>query len=353
VFDTNPTWVSTNPRGPVPDPMLDELEAMVAAMASRYNGTGGHPQIDHWSFYGEPDNNVSWGHHGAEYAAMLTRVAPIIHAYNPNAEVMLSGLAYDKFEDDEIPGHAGRFVRQFITNTLQALNTFPGGAGAYLDQVGFNYYPISLPRWPTIREKANELRSVMTNHGVGHLPLAVTEMSMWSFWPDQNPPNGLETQAQQAHYLVHFYTRGLSVGIRQLYWFQVFDVFPEYSGSAQGLFKGQGAIDNALTRPKQSYFAYQTLARELDRARFSHVLSAPGTEGYVFRRGAQTITVLWGTGQAPVQVDFTQTCARHVGVLGNASQISDGGAGDLDGSANGRIRLQVNVEQPAYVATCP
>lgn len=347
LFDDNPSWVTSARRGPVPDDKMPALKNVVQAMVERYTGTQAQPRIDYWSFYGEPDNITAWGNNGAQFAAMLSQVAPIIHSANPNAKVLIGGLAYDFFVGDELGGPQA-FVRSFLTDTLQALNTNYGGAANYIDAVAFHFYPISLPRWPTIREKAQDIRGIMTRHGVGHLPLIVPEMSMWSNWSSG------ENQTLQAQYLVQFYVRGLSVGIRQLYWFQVFDIpdNPTTGGDdysrTQGLFK-----ESNLNDPKLSYFAYQILTRELDRARYANVLNVSGAEGYVFTLDGGSKTVVWGTSDTPTPIDFAQTCARRVTMLGTADTIADGGPGDPDGVANGQIRLAVTRNEPIYMGACP
>jgi hypothetical protein len=339
LFDGNPTWVSPVSDGPVPAIFMPDLINVVTAMVQRYNGTAGLPRIDYWSFYGEPDNQYAWGNFGADYAGMLVQIAPIVHAANPYAKVVLGGLAYDRFTDDNPPGD---WVRTFLPDVLQELlNHAPGFASYYIDVMAFNYYPISLQRWPTIKDKAAAIRTVLAQYGVGQLPLFVTEMSIWSIWA-----NG-ENQPVQAENLVYYYVRGQSVGIQQLYWFQVFDVVPSIPGGAQGLFRVTDLND-----PKQSYFAYMTLTNELGGLQFSRTLNLSGGEGYVFGAGANQKTVVWGQQQAATTlVDFAQACAQRVDMLGVTSQIVDGGPGDLDGFQNGNIRLGVGFD-PIYVGLC-
>jgi hypothetical protein len=95
------------------------------------------------------------------------------------------------------------------------------------------------------------------------------------------------------------------------------------------------------------------MTRELGYARFTSVLNAAGAEGYLFMMADGTQkTVVWGISPSPTQVSFAQTCARRVEMLGSSSQIVDGGAGDLDGAANGQVRVQVSQDQPIYVGAC-
>lgn len=345
LFTDNPTWVNVARRGPVPDDKLPDLENLVAAMVQRYNGQNGFPRIDDWSFYGEPDSQSAWGHQGAQFAAMLKRIAPIVHTHNPRARVLIGGLAYDLFTTDT--PWPGIFVRDFLTATLATLNTYPGGAAAYLDAVAFHYYPVSVWRWPTLREKTDEIRGILTRHGVGHLPILVPEFSKPSLWPAGDTP------AIQARWLVQNAVRGLAMGVEQLHWFQVFDIADDPLTPADDLPRTQGLFpEGDLTQPKPAYFAYQVLAGELKGARYFGPLASPGVEGYVFSQAGARKTVVWGL-SADTAVIFSQGCARRVTLLGVVSTILDGGAGDVDGAVNGQIQLTASVDEPIYVGVCP
>jgi hypothetical protein len=345
IFDDNPAWAAAAPRGPVFADQYPALKQVVQAMAERYNGADGRPRIDYWAFYGEPDGTGAWGNYAADYAVMLKEVAPLVHAANPQARVVLGGLAYDSFTDDEL--HPGGFVRSFLPDVLQTLNGL-GGAANFIDVVAFNFYPISTPRWPTIREKAQEIKSIMTQHGVSRLPVVVTEMSTWSEY------DGADLQRQQAQLLVQFYARGLSAGVQKMYWFQVFDLVDNPNTSADDYTRKQGLfVEQDVNAPKPSYFAYRTLAQELNWAPYSGTLSVSGAEGYVFTLNGRPKTVVWGTGPSPVNVNFALTCARRTDLLGDVSLVSDGGPGDLDGAGNGVVRLQVTHNEPIYVGACP
>jgi len=202
------------------------------------------------------------------------------------------------------------------------------------------------PSTITPLEKTAEIRSILSNHGLGHLPLIVPEISMWSVWP---APVG-EQQRLQAQYLVHHYIRGWSAGIRQLYWFQVFDIIDNQPDDydEQGLFVG---VD--LSRPKLSYFAYKALTREMTGAIYVGRLNVSGAEGYLFMLEGRPKTVIWGTATTPTAVSFQYSCARVVDLLGTVTLISDGGAADQDKVANGQVGLLVTRLEPLYVGACP
>ena len=352
LFTGNPSWAAALPGGPVTD--TQDLVHFVTLMAERYDCDGvddapGSPCVHYWSFYAEPDNgNIDraragkgfWGNNGTGYAAMLSQVAPAIRAADPQAKVFIGGIAYDYFEPN------GPFVRSFLTDTLSALNAYPGGAEAYIDAVTFHYYPIN-PTWSSIRDKALEIRGIMERHGIGDLPMICPEMGYWS------AEEAGSNETVQARRLVQMFVRGMSVGLEQMSWFAVFDAPPEkvseYPTEEHGLFPY-----NDLTHPKQAYYAYRTLVQELGGARYLRPLGASNVEGYVFRmpEGYEK-TVLWATSSS-TSVSFPYSCLRLVDTTGNVySPIRDGDPNwDWDGKVNGEIALGIYLDAPFYVEPC-
>ena len=350
LFFSNPAWAAALPGGPLTD-TRDLVDFMTLA-AERYDCDGtddalGSPCVHYWSFYAEPDNGDLgqayegkgyWGHNGAGFAAMLFQVSPAIHAANPQAKVLIGGLAYDWFEEE-----SGPFVRSFLTDTLTTLNGYPGGAPAYIDAVAFHFYPISGARWPTIREKALEVRGIMERHGAGDLPLLCPETGFWS-----SSKFGSSEQ-KQAQWLAQMYVRGVSVGIPFLSWYQVFDIAEAggvddlYPDRTSGLLRKDGAL-------KPSYYAYRTMTQELAWARYLRSLQQADAEGYVFRMpNGREKTVAWAT-ITQANVIFPYTRLRWVDTLGNAqAPINDGGPGDWDYAVNGQIALRVELDTPIYV----
>lgn len=346
LFDHNPDWAllnTSNPRGPLKTDKYAALVDVVSALATRYNGNNGHPRINYWLFYGEPDNIYSgWGNNANEYGDMLALVSPVIKAANPSAKVMPGAIAYERFTDDTVIA-PGPFARNFLPIVLARLNTKAGGATAYIDGIGFNEFGLSPQRWPTLRDKAAAVRQIMTAANVGQLPLIVTELS-------RNSRGGNSTETTQAQYVLKLYAQGIAANLAQLHWFMVFDtttVNPELLDSyTYGLFR-----ETKLSEPKPSYTAYLVAAREFDGARFSRELGVAGAEGYVFIDGPELVTVVWATGTS-ASVDFNQTCIRVINRLDQISQITDGSGSDGDGAANGRVRLQVTQNEPVVVRNC-
>jgi hypothetical protein len=352
LFTGNPSWAAELPGGPVYN--IGTLVDITRRAAERYDCDGvddapGSPCVHYWSFYGEPDNtNYAralrgkgyWGHNGTGYADMLAHVAPAIHDANPRAKVLIGGIAYDSFVEE-----GGDFVRSFLGDVLGALNGYPGGAKAYLDAIAFHYYPISTHRWPTILEKALEIRGIMSQYGVGDLPMICPEAGYWS-----SPKFG-SNETIQARRVAQMYVRSMSAGVRPLMWYLVYDLAEAGSPEDQnpdetcGLFRPDGS-------EKVAYRAYRTISRELGRSYYRRPFQHPNIEGYVFQvADNREMTVLWATIPA-TNVSFPSTCLRRVYLYGGSNTITDGDSLDLDGSANGAITIRVEQNQATYVEPC-
>ena len=347
LFAGDPAWAWLPDRSAtVPEKRLNT----VRILAERYDCDGvedapGNLCIQYWSFYAEPDAHNRfgpvppgykgyWGHRGAEYADMIAGVADAMHAQNPNAKVLIGGLAFDWFEEQ-----GGPFVRSFLGDVLARLNAAHGGAANYLDAIAFHYYPL---QFPTIRAKAEAIRAILRASGVDQLPLIVPEIAYWS------ATSAYSSEVAQARRLVQMYVQGLAIGIERLAWYEVFDRGP--GTEEHGLFWGQD-----LGRPKLAYRAYGTLTHELGGARYLRPLAQEGVEGYVFGTPSGTEkAVVWALSSGRT-VRFPYRCLRRVELNGTVvAPINDGDqAWDHDGQVNGQIALGVAQDTPIYVEPCP
>jgi hypothetical protein len=323
----NPSWASANPNGPLNN--IQDLVDFVSAAADRYNCDRlGTPCVRYWSFYPEPDHKTRFGHMPVAMAQIMAAVTPAIKARMPSATVMVGGLAYDWFETDcdPVTGRCGPFVQSFLAGTLAALNQIGGGPGQarrYLDAVAFHYYPIN-PRWPTIREKAQEIRQIMNGYGVGDLPLYVPEMGHWS------APAAASSEDYQARRLVEMFVLGQAAGVRRLAWFEVFDA-RQGDTEEHGLFWGRD-----LRRPKKAYWAYRTLTSQLNGYIYDRPLATGQVEAHVFRSASgREKTVVWSQPKdTPGIFTLLGTCLRVVDTIGQVSQASGGGQITLTLPAN-------------------
>jgi hypothetical protein len=350
LFTGNPSWAAQYPGGPLYSGRIDDLKSFLSAAVERYDGDGiddapGSPVASYWSFYAEPDNGdvgraISgkgyWGHNGAGYAALLAEVYPVIKAANPNAQVLIGGLAYAWFEDQ-----GGPFVRDFLPSVLSAMKRDYGWY--YIDAFAFHYYPINTDEHPTIASKAYDLRDILTSYGLVNLPMVVPEMGYWG------TPGNASSEENQAKRLVQMYARGLATGLGQMSWHSVFDwgdpITQPYE--QHGLFRGQD-----LNNPKPAYYAYKTLAAELNWYSYIRKFKFSGIEGYVFYYSPahREKTVLWATGSTRV-VPFSGALLRVVDKVGNETIIADGSTRDRDTRA-GVIGIEVS-SSPVYVVQDP
>ncbi len=346
LFTGDPTWARL-PGQNVTDPA--KRLAFVRAMVDRYDcdGLNDMPEricVRDWSFYAEPDADYGsnapsgtkgyWGSRPQAYAQMLASVANVVHQENSNARVMIGGLAYDWFAED---GNGGLFRRSFLPRVLQELNANYGGAAKYLDQMAVHYYPI---QFASIGDKVREVRTILQQHGVGHLPLVIPEAGYWS------DPAASSSEAQQAARLVKYYVEALSLDVAHLSWYTVFDGGPGTETS--GLFRGTN-----LNSPKPAYAAYHTITRELAGAHFARTVNQPNAAGGVFRMpsGLEKSVVWAANGSA--NVSFPYRCVRVVDTTGAVTPaVGDGTpGGDRDGQVNNVVTLRVS-DNPVYVEAC-
>lgn len=342
----NPSWAATYPGGPVRD--INDLKAFLGALVERYDGDGvadapGSVRVRHWMLYPEPDNGEEayapaeqggkgiWGHIGDQYAQMLCTVRQVMKAADSEAQTMIGALSYDWFEED-----GGPFVRDFLPDVLAA------GGGACIDLFAFHYYPIRAFEWPTVREKTAELRGILDAHGLSSVEMIVPEMGYWS-----DPVAG-SSEEKQARRLVKMFVRGMSVDLRIMTWYAVFD---DGTGT-----EAHGLLNSDYT-PKPAYTAYQILVSELTGAHYKRRLSTgyPEVEGYVFSHECVTKekNVLWVEGTGVTRdLSFPVSVLRVVQKDGGESIIYDGGAGDLDNAADGKVTIRIT-ESPIYVEEYP
>lgn len=350
----NPTWAATTSCGPLRSEYLDDFAAFLTAAAARVRSR--HPGLaPYWSLYNEPDIADAgvdfggcWGKGhprsaagagGAAYAAMMAVAYPAIKAGDPNAIVMNGGLAYDDWYNPATG--TGRVDRTFLDDFLAA------GGGRYVDAVDFHYYPAFAANWRgsdrytgDVVGKALAIQAKFRAAGFNR-PLVLTETG----WPTTSETPGPNERPDR--YVPQVYARGMSVGIYPISWFTLVDypypLDPYYYG-----------LLTADFRPKPSYYAYQTLTRELDGYRFLRVRRGLPTslEAYEFAKAGQNRLLIWALTAQPVTWRFALAqvggTVRRVSHTGAVTLLVDGGSGDPDGRADGRIPIVVG-QDPLYL----
>jgi hypothetical protein len=279
-----PSWACVRDNGPLLDNMNDEVAQFAGALAARY----GTPQynVHFWEFWNEPDaaggpgNLWGWGMHPDKYAQMLAAVYPAVKAADPEAAVILGGIAYDFFFNQ-----GGPFNPDFLPGVLD------NGGGNYLDGVGFHFYLNNGHGWTNVGLKADEIRALMEAHGSGSLPLICTEAGLSS------SPDFGSSDERQARYIVQMYVQGAASGLRAQVWFLDRD-FTSPDPMAQ-VFTESGLVRLDGTR-KPSHTALRVFSEEVGSGAY---LSRSGSddgitgslEGYKFARedGTHRVSVVW------------------------------------------------------------
>lgn len=332
---------------------LDEFAQFLTDLVNRYKEPPWN--IHHWTLRNEPDGTtpdraeVGQGCGGtlpSLYVQMLEIAYPAIKSADPEATVLMGGLAYDWFLEYE-----GPFYRYFPDDVMA------NGGGEHMDALNFHYFHDFYREWerwvphgnpPTCGDvedgqglpyeawgidliaKTNHLRNRMSVCHNVDLPVWVTELAEWGHAGDE------VAIAQQARYVIQGYARGLAADVEKIFWFSLAEsLIDEYNF-------GLLAVDYT---PKPSFYAYQTLVAELSGWAYSRTLPAPDVEGYVFVDGeGHEKTAVWANGQPNQNVPLTFSATSRLRIVNRNSYVTyvdDGGPGDVDGHVNGSITIEL------------
>ena len=343
----NPSWAARYPGGPLYYGRVADFVELMAAAAERYDGDGkldapGSPVILHWELYNEPDNASReyadagygyWGYHGTAYAALYRQVYPAMKAACPYSKLLLGGVAYERFREDD-PDNP--YVRRFLDDFFRA------GGGQYIDIFNFHYYPNFAGLWePYGREligKTAYFRSMLAQYGL-NLPIVCTEIGQHS---DTSRGGSDEMQSR---YVAKTYVWAGAAGLEYVNWFALRDITDGYPYL-------YGLLDDAW-QPKPSYYAFKTGAEQLGRAEFLRTLPASElggspAEGYLFSEFSQQIYVVWLNWETTRRVEFEGSSAQVVDLYGTETSVADGD----DGSVDGYVTVRVGPE-PVYIRPVP
>ncbi len=341
-IEQNPDWAADNFEAHINSEHIVDFVEFVTAAIERYDGDGiddapGSPVVNHWEFYNEPDRDIRWGHYGAEYAYMLSQIYPAVKQANPNAVVLMGGLAYDWFEDDDKPGP---FNRYFINDVLAA------GGGNYFDMMNFHYYPPFM-FWkqygPGLIGKNNALKAELAKYGV-EKPVAVTETGWdvnWNGDRDFAGVPGASGEEMQNRFVVQTYSRAMAADVKIANWFVFNDIPPFFYGFT---------YSNFDKRP--SFGVFQTVVKQLGQAKYTRTLTSTelgssNAEGYAFTRCQSQIYVVWTNDGSSAQIQVHAGAVTKIDMYGQASQITDAADGNSDGITT------VTYSAPAYIVFVP
>ena len=341
-----PSWAASSGNGPIDKTELSEFVDFVSALVERYDGDGYRdaycsPVILNWEFYNEPDGAPEafgerrWGDVGDEYADMLKAVYPAVKAANPDARVLLGGIAYDWFTAD-----GGPFVESFLTDVLDA------GGGDYFDVMNFHAYPAFAPRWtttgPGLYEKTGVLRTLLEERGY-EKPFVITESGAHS----NDDPVSPSSPEEQARYVVELFTQARAADVDVLIWFMLYDP-PIWYPYDNGLVTAEDE-----PRRKLAFTAYQEAVRHLAESSFTQVVSASETGNAdllvyeFFNAAGHPLFIGWMNPIMTEEIGILTLEAETVvvyDIYGNEQRIQDGDDGDRDD------KVEIGVDgQPIYI----
>jgi hypothetical protein len=354
-----PSWASSTLCPPIDSDHLDEYARFLTDLVDRYKNPPYN--IKYWELGNEPDNTKSWrstfgeacwGNHGAEYAAMAASAYTAIKAADPEAFVLMGGIALDQFTE-----YDGQFYRYFSDDVMT------NNGAQYFDALNIHYFPDFHAEWerwdpnspdrvngwlpaPTCGDmfdglgttyyaggidliaKASHYRNRMSTCFGVNKPLWVTEIGARG---DVTVPDSLETQAR---YIIQGNVRGKAAGAIKIvnYALRTSDdlaslLYPDLS-------------------PKPAFTAFKTLVSELRGYQYLTTVNFTDIEGYVFSSPSQANkTVAWGSG---ILILNPASQLRVVDRNGNETFIDDGSVLDRDKRVNGSIRVQMTIE-PIFI----
>lgn len=325
-IEGNPDWAATYRNGRIDLVPISEFAEFMGALVERYDGDGvadapGSPVVRYWELYNEPDGDSDlraeyghayWGPFSYWYADMLCAIYPAVKAANPEAQVVLGGLAYDHFSDS-----GGYFRREFLGDVLAV------GGGNCFDVMNFHYYPPFEGNWiaygPGISGKAAYLRQ---HYSISHKPMMVTEAG----WSSSNFSSFTSTPEIQARHVVQFFTQSLYSDLDATIWWTWID-----PGGGYGPF---GLLTDDLI-PKPAYSVFKDAALRLGTATPQERLYANNVNLEVYRFASaeqQPLFVFWSRDGGTHTISLPISWAQIVNMYGDVVYtVTDGSDGHIDG----------------------
>jgi hypothetical protein len=212
ILDYSPKWASEpgcNPNAEcAPENPLD-FANFAKAVAQRYKST-----IFEYEIWNEENSDLDWSPapNAGQYAQLLKDTYPDLKLEQPNAEVILGGMAYKA-----APNGYSIDPVTFLSQVYSA------GARTYFDAVG--YHPYTFPTtaldpnnaWSEIQSNSPSLRSVMISNDDINKKIWITEYGAPTNGPAPNQYVGQTSQAQMVLYA--YIAMSNEPWIGQLYWY--------------------------------------------------------------------------------------------------------------------------------------
>jgi hypothetical protein len=355
IINFPPAWANSENLGcpPITSDHLGDYQQFLTDIVTRYSQAPYN--IHTWEIFNEAD--ACFGQSGSLYSEVLENSYSAIKTVDPNATVLMSGIAYDAFTDYGLP-----FNRYFPDDVMLS------GGASFFDVFNFHYFPdyhLEWERWnppaqpPTCSRppedpgyasydgsgidliaKKNHFTNRMSTCFNVNKPVWLTEMAEHGIAGDQ------KSLRNQAYYVIKGYSRGLAAGIKNITWFALADA---------GDGENQSLLYPDLT-PKPAFDAYKTMVSQLTEFKYDRTILSNfsvdyetgaydyDNEAYVFKNSNnEEKIVAWGNDYL---LNITPATSLTVtDYLGYVSTIQDGSPGDLDGNLNDSIRIKLLVDR--------
>ena len=233
----------------------------VRKVVARHRGV-----VDHWVVWNEPDLydpviRYTWDASYEDYVQLLKVAYLNVKEVNPNAKVVLGGLAYWYDKEYNRPPYLGPIL-ELIARDPEARRH-----NHYFDIVSVHAYsaPLNSYTEPLIMREIMELRGIKK-------PIWISESNVVPLDDTANhlPPGGWRaTLDQQASYVIQSMAMALSAGVERYAMYKMVDEEPENQTDLWGLVRNNRSL-------KPAYVAYQVGATYFSNVK-SAVYTWPGS----------------------------------------------------------------------------
>jgi hypothetical protein len=262
-------------------------------------GWGDDVGIRYWEFWNEPDLNQFWSGTVKEYYRLLEVAYQTIQAADPEATVILGGLAF--FEKPN-----------WLSDLLKQTGGDP--AKAYFDVFSFHYYwsiyGTEYWLWWT--------RNRLSANGLSHVPLWITEsgVPVWDDFPataygvpSDSPWRG--TMEEQAAYVIQNAALAFHYGVERYYHFMLHDDCGNAPPDAFGLRQNftPHVCNPAQGKRRPAYAAYQLAAEQFRNPTPLWRAKKSGQDQVALYRAddRSRVLALWATGGVTVTATVSAT----------------------------------------------
>jgi hypothetical protein len=308
-----PNWAAVAGGFSYGVPNMGAWEAFVFAAASRYRG-----RVPMWEIWNEPDLSYFWRGTPGQYAETLARAYQQIKRADPNASVLLGGLAQGG-------GANSVFLQQILSDPVNPAGYF------------FDYHNVhsNFRYMDWIVSQIQNNRAILSSYGFPK-PVVVTEASYTSNPSYQSLVGYQDGEAGQARYLSDALRTIVGQGVPVAIWASLRD------GATVDPYAQSGLARTDLSA-KPSFFAFQQVAQQAPatcstgqyRAEYYGNTSLSG--GPAFTRCESAINYDWSVGGPGNGIAADNFSVRWVGTFGFSA-----GTYTFTATADDAIRLWID-----------